>query len=380
MDSIYLDSAATTAVDPGVLAAMLPWFQADFGNPSSIHATGRRARGAVDEARDAVAQLIGSAYSEITFTSGGTEADNLAILGVLLAAPPERNHVVISAIEHHAVLHAGRLARQLGFRVTEVAPDTNGVLAADRVAAALDAGTALVSVMHGNNEIGTLQPIAQIADVAHAIGAWLHTDAVQSAAVQPVDVDELRCDLLSLSAHKMHGPKGAGALYVRTGVPVSALMVGGAQERERRAGTENVPAIVGFGVAANQTRRWVRTDGPATVGTLRDGVETAIQSALPGVTIHGADAARMPHISSFRLDGVDGATLLMNLDRRGIAASSGSACSSGSIEPSHVLTALGIHRRDASGGVRLSLSRTTSAEELTAAVQAVCEISAQLQR
>jgi cysteine desulfurase len=362
---IYLDHAATTPTDPEVVAAMLPYLSGPLacGNPSSIHRYGREARAAVDTARDSVAALIHADYSEIYFTGSGTEADNLALIGVLYAAPPGRNHLVISAVEHHAILHTAHFLQTQGYAVTIVPVDRDGLVSPEAIADAVSDNTALVSVMHANNEIGTIQPIAEIADLAHVKGAKFHTDAVQTAGLLPVDVDELSCDLLTLCAHKMYGPKGVGALYIRQGTKVSPLLHGGAQEREKRAGTENVAAIVGFGAAAKFAMERREIDSPR-LSTLRDRLLTHLQDRIPGLRLNGHPTRRLPNNVNVSVEGVEGTTLLMNLDRQGVAASSGSACSSGSLEPSHVLKALGLPDSLASSGVRFTLGRNTTEEEL----------------
>lgn len=367
---IYLDHAATTPTDPEVAAAMLPFLSgpASYGNPSSIHRYGREARAAVDAARDSVAALIRADYGDIYFTGSGTEADNLALIGTLWAAPPERNHLVTTAIEHHAVLHAAHFLQTQGYEVTIVPVDSDGLVAPDAIAAALTDHTALVSVMHANNEIGTIQPIAEIAQIAHARGAKFHTDAVQTAGLLPLDVRDLDCDLLSLSAHKIYGPKGIGALFIKQGTKVSPLLHGGAQEREKRAGTENVAAIVGFGKAAELTQERREADA-AHLTALRDQFLAALRNAIPNLRLNGHSTLRLPNNVNVSVVGAQGSTLLMNLDRLGVAASSGSACSSGSIEPSHVLKALGLPDSLASSGVRFTLGRGTTETELQRAAE-----------
>lgn len=378
-DTIYLDYAATTPVDPMVAASMQPWLtgEAGFGNPSSIHRFGRKAREALDSARDSVARLLGSQYSEVTFTSGGTEADNLAIIGAMSAAATGRDQLVTTAVEHHAVLHAAHFLETRGYQVTIVPVDKDGCVSMVELDRAISSRTALVSVMHANNEIGSIQPIAQVARIAHDRGALFHTDAVQSASLLPLNVDSIDCDLLSISAHKLYGPKGVGALYVRTATPLAPMQLGGAQERERRAGTENVPAIVGFGVAADLAIDRIPQDG-ARLTALRDGFIRILTSLTPGLTVNGHMSARLPNNVNISVDGADGSTLLMNLDRLGVCAASGAACSSGSIEPSHVLKAIGLSPERASGGVRFSLGRGTTEEELTKVAHIVSGITNRL--
>lgn len=376
---IYLDHAATTPTDPDVAAAMLPFLSGplSYGNPSSIHRFGREARSAVDEARDGVAALIHADYSEITFTGSGTEADNLALIGTMLSAPPGRNHLVTTEIEHHAILHSVRFLQTQGFEATLVPVDREGVAHPQAIADTMTDRTALVSVMHANNEIGTLQPLAEIARLVHARGAKFHTDAVQTVGLLNVDVHELDCDMLSLCAHKMYGPKGIGALYIRPGTKVSPILHGGAQEREKRAGTENVAAIVGFGRAAEIAARGRELEA-ARLTNLRDRFIARLRECIPGLRLNGHPAQRLPNNVNVSVEGVEGATLLMNLDRKGVAASSGSACSSGSIEPSHVLKAIGLSDTLASSGVRFSLGRGTTEEELNRTVEIFAEIVGRL--
>jgi cysteine desulfurase len=367
---IYLDYAATTPTDPEVAAAMLPFLSGplSFGNPSSIHRFGREARAAVDAARDAVAALIGADYAEIYFTGSGTEADNLALIGTLWAAPTERNHLVTTAIEHHAVLHTAHFLESQGYAVTVVPVEEDGLVAPERIAEAVTDRTALVSVMHANNEIGTIQPIAEIAKITHARGAKFHTDAVQTAGQLPLAVGELDCDLLTLSAHKLYGPKGVGALYIQAGTKVAPILRGGAQEREKRAGTENVAGIVGFGTAAELTLARRETDADR-MRSLRGGFLERLRAAIPDLRLNGHPTQRLPNNVNVSVPGVEGPTLLMNLDRAGVAASSGSACSSGSIEPSHVLKAIGLPDDLAASGVRFTLGRETTETDLERAAE-----------
>lgn len=372
---IYLDYAATTPTNPEVVAAMLPYLtgSGSYGNASSIHQYGRAARNAVDDARDSVAALLGADYAEIYFTGSGTEADNLALIGTMLAAPPERNHLVTTAIEHHAVLHAAHFLQTLGYAVTVVPVDGDGLVAPEAIADVLTDRTALVSVMHANNEIGTLQPIAEIARITHARGARFHTDAVQTAGLLPVNVRALDCDLLSISAHKMYGPKGVGALYIRQGMKVSPILHGGAQEREKRAGTENVAAIVGFGMAAQLAAERHSADAERLT-RLRDRFLAALCESVPGLRLNGHPTLRLPNNVNVAVEGLDGPTLLMSLDRRGVAVSSGAACSSGSIEPSHVLKAIDLPDSLASSGIRFTLGRATTEAELDRAAEIFAQI------
>jgi cysteine desulfurase len=375
---IYLDYAATTPLDGRVREAMLPFLgEPDdglFGNPSSVHGFGQEVRRAVDRARDTLAGTLGCQTSEVFFTSGGTEADNMALLGVLLAGRERgRDHLVTSVIEHHAVLDCARFAQEtLGFAVTYVSVDGCGLVDPDDVRRALTERTALVSVMHANNEIGAIQPLAEIARVAHAGGAYFHTDAVQTFGQMSLDLNALGADLLALSAHKIYGPKGVGALYVRDGTRLSPWLHGGQQEREKRAGTENVPGIVGFGRAVELLPTW-RDETAARLAALRDDFWAALRERVPDARLNGHSTRRLPNNLNVSFPGVDGESLLLALDLRGVAASSGSACASGSIEPSHVLRALGLPPASAKSAVRFSLGRGTSEDELARAADIVAD-------
>ena len=373
--TLYFDYAATTPLDPEVAEAMMPYFNGtqSHGNPSSIHSFGRQARTELDDARDVVAQLIGADYSELYFTGSGTEADNLGVIGAMLAAPKERTQLITSSIEHHAVLHSAHYLRTQGYEVTILPVDSSGLVSLATLKNALSEKTALVSLMHANNEIGSIQPIAEAAKLAHAHGAKFHTDAVQTPGVLDVSVQEIGCDLLTFCAHKIYGPKGAGALYIRQGTKVSPMIHGGSQEREKRAGTENVPAIVGFGKAAQLAK--ARREADATrITSLRDLLMTLLTDRISGIHLNGHQTQRLPGNVNVSVEGVDGTTLLMTLDRRGVAASSGSACSSGSIEPSHVLKAIGLPDNLAASGVRFSLGRLTTQDEVERTAEIFAEI------
>ncbi|HLJ57850.1 MAG TPA: IscS subfamily cysteine desulfurase [Chthonomonadaceae bacterium] len=372
---VYLDHAATTPVDPEVADAMLPYLCGPrlFGNPSSVHRFGREARAAVDEARDRVAKLVGADYSEVYFTGSGTEADNLALTGALYAAPTGRDHLVTSAIEHPAVLRTAQFLESRGTRITVLPVEPDGLLLPAAVEEALTDRTAIVSVMHANNEIGTIQPIAEIAAVARRRGALVHTDAVQTTGLLNIEFAALNVDMLTLSAHKIYGPKGVGALVIRSGAAVSPIVHGGAQEREKRAGTENVAAIVGFGKAAEITLDRRAADA-ARMTRLRDRFVAALVKRIPGIRINGSLVRRLPNNINVAVERVEGATLIMNLDRRGVAASSGSACSSGSIEPSHVLSAIGLPPALAASGIRFTLGRGTTEAEIDFAIAALAGI------
>lgn len=370
---IYLDHAATTPVAPEVAEAMRPYLTDYFGNPSSIHAYGRQARAALDAARDTLASALHADYSEIYFTSGGTEADNLALIGTMRAAPSGRDHLIVSAIEHPAVLHSARFLATQGYSVTFLSVDAEGFVDPDALADALTDRTALVSILHGSNEIGTVQDIARLAEIAHARGALFHADAVQSFGALPLHARGLDCDLLSVSAHKIYGPKGVGALYVKTGVKVAPLLFGGAQERERRAGTENTTGIVGFAKAVELMLAH-RAEDAARLTALRDGFIARLFAAIPDIRLNGPRRNRLPNNVNISIAGVDGAAALMSLDRAGIAASSGSACSSGSIAPSHVLQAIGLPDDLAASGVRFTLGRSNTETEIDETVETLAHI------
>ena len=378
---VYLDYNATTPVDPAVLEAMLPFLGEYFGNAGSVHSAGQRARAAVDAARDSVAALIGAKPSEIVFTSGGTEADNLALFGTVAASPKPRKHVITTAIEHHAILHScDELARQ-GVEVTVVpvstAPDSQGIVDPEEIRRALRPETVLISVMHANNELGTIQPIEEIARIAAEAGVCFHCDAVQSAGKVPLDVTKLGVDLLSISAHKFCGPKGVGALYVRSGRQIAPRFYGGHAERDRRPGTENVPGIVGLGKAAELARKLLPEDG-VRIGGLRDRLETALLERIPNVLVNGDRSRRVPNTSNLSFPGAGGEALLIALDLQGVACSTGAACSSGSTEPSHVLLAAGLSHDDARSSLRFSLGRPTTADEIDRAIEVIPPVVARI--
>ena len=352
---IYFDHNATTPVDPSVAEVVMRALTEEFGNPSSVHHFGQQAKGVLDEARSAVAALIGGEPSEVVFTSGGTESDNFALRGVAEALEPTgRRHLVASGIEHEAVLNTLKALARRGWRTTLVPVDASGIVSPEALAGALADDTALVSVMHANNEIGTVQPIADIARAAHARGALVHTDAVQSVAKIPVDVRALGVDLLSLSAHKFNGPKGAGALWIKRGARVTAILTGGKHERNRRAGTENVPAIAGLGLASRLALAKLATE-PARLAALRDRIESGILAAIPGTSVNGAREPRVPNTTNISFEGIEAESLLIALDLEGIAVSTGSACSSGTLEPSHVLRAMGLPTPRTQSSIRISL-------------------------
>ena len=363
--SIYLDHAATTPLRPEVLEAMLPYLTEHFGNASSLHAEGRRARQGVDEARERIAAILGAKPREIVFTSGGSEGDNLAIKGVAWAASARGRHIVTSSVEHKAVLNTCAILERSGFEVTYLPVDRYGRVDPAAVEAAITDRTTLVSIMYANNELGTIQPIAEIGAVCRRADVLLHTDAVQAGGFLPLDVDRLGVDLLTLSAHKVYGPKGVGALFVRQGTALLPQVQGGSQERQRRAGTENVAGIVGFGRALDlaQGDPASRDAENSRLAALRDQLVTAVRD-LDGVTMTGHPGERLPHNASWLVDGVEGGDLIAALDLGGVAGSTGSACISGSAEPSHVLLAMGIDPVRAHGALRLTAGRGTTAEEI----------------
>jgi len=366
--SVYLDHAATTPLRPEVLQAMQPYLTEHFGNPSSIHGIGRQARLGLDEAREAVAQALGAKPREIVFTGGGTEADNLAIKGAAWAASARGRELVVSSIEHKAVTQSVAVMERYGFRTTWLAVDRYGRVDPADVASAIGEHTTLVSVMYANNEVGSVQPVAEIGAICRQGGALFHVDAVQAAGFLPLDVDALGADLLSLSGHKLHGPKGVGALFVRQGTALLAQQSGGAQERQRRAGTENVAAAVGFAQAL-QLAQQERAHEGARLAALRDSL-IAEMAALPGVSLTGHPTERLPNSASFVIDGVEGGDLVAALDLEGIAASTGSACTTGSAEPSHVLLAMGLEPEVAHGSLRLTLGRGNDEDDVRLTVEA----------
>ena len=361
MARIYLDHAATTPARPEVVEAMVPLLEGC--NPSSLHAEGRTARAAVDDARETVARVLGATPREIVFTGGGSEADVLAVVGAARAARERGRHVVTTAVEHHAVLHAADVLERDGWRVTRLPVDARGLVDPGAFAAALTPETTLAAVILANNEIGVIQPVAQLAEIARSRGVLFHTDAVQAAGWLPLDVNALGVDLLALSGHKFHGPKGAGVLYVRRGTPLEPLIVGGGQEHGLRAGTENVAGIAGFATALKLAEA-ERAETAPRVAALRDRLEAGILAAIPDAVVNGAGAPRLPGILSVAFAGAPSDALLIRLDLEGIAASAGSACAAGSLEPSHVTAALGLGERYRLGVVRFSLGRRTTAAEI----------------
>ena len=360
---IYLDYNATTPLHVEVLEAMLPFLKEVHGNPSSIHGFGQEARKGLEEAREKVAKLIGVSPGEIVFTSGGTEADNLAIQGVAFSQRHKGRHIITSSVEHHAVLRTCRYLEHEGFRVTYLAVDGLGQIDPDDVKHALTPETILITLMHSNNEVGTIEPIEEVGKIAASHGILFHTDAVQSIGKVAVDAREISVDLLSMSGHKLYGPKGVGALYVRDGVKLSPLLYGGHHEGNRRAGTENLPGIVAFGKAAELASSSLRLRHEA-MRTLRDYFWDRIREEIPRVHLHGHPNRRLPNTLHVSFESVLAESLLIQLDLSGIAASAGSACTSGAMEVSHVLTAMGVPRSIAQGGVRFSLGPETTREEI----------------
>ncbi|MGH9219846.1 MAG: cysteine desulfurase family protein, partial [Vicinamibacterales bacterium] len=366
---IYLDHNATTPLDTVVADRMAQTLRDVWGNASSVHHFGQQAKAVLDEARASVSALLSADTSEIVFTAGGTEADNIAIRGAAEALEPSnRKHLITCGIEHEAVLNTMKAMARRGWRITTLPVDTSGVVAVDRLREAITDDTALVSIMHANNEIGTVQPIAALAAVARERGALFHTDAVQSAGKLPLDVLTLGVDLLSIAGHKFYGPKGAGALWVKRGVRLLPFMTGGRQERNRRAGTENVPALVGLGVAAELARRKIDTEAPR-LSALRDRLEAGILSAIPGTERNGAASPRVPNTTNISVERVEAESLLIGLDLAGIAVSSGSACSSGTLEPSHVLKAMGYPHARTLGSIRFSLGAANTDADIDRVIE-----------
>ncbi len=371
MKRIYLDHNATTPVDPRVLDAMLAVLREDFGNPSSLHWFGQRARAAIDVARGQVAALIGGSPAEIVFTGSGTEADNLALRGIAAAARPPRRKMLYSAVEHHAVVNTAKALQEDGIPTEAVRVSSDGLLDLDDLDRRLDESVALVSVMLANNETGVLQPVTEIARRAHARGALVHCDAVQAVGKIDVDVQALGVDMLSLSAHKLYGPKGAGALWVKRGTRMRALLRGGAQEKNRRAGTENVAAIVGLGEAAAIAGTSIPQEAPREAA-LRDAIETTLLAAIPGSERNGL-GPRVPNTTNISFERIEAESLLMALDLAGVAVSTGAACAAGAIEPSHVLRAMGLPMTRIEGSIRLSVGRATTEEDVRAAATVIAE-------
>ena len=362
--AIYMDHASTTAVDPRVVDAMLPYFTRKYGNPSSMHSVGRDAAGGLEEARRTVAGILGAEPREIIFTSCGSESDNLAIRGVAFSSRAKGNHIITSPIEHHAVGHTCmQLEKEFGFDVTYVPVDRYGVVDPEAVAHAITDRTVLISIMHANNEVGTIEPIADIGRIALSKGIPFHTDAVQAGGALDLDVGRLEVDLLSLSAHKFYGPKGVGVLYVRQGTPLMPIQTGGGHERNRRAGTENVPYAIGLATALKLAHEH-RAANRQRLAELRDRLVAGVLSAIPDAELTGHPTDRLPNNASFVFAGVEGESILLSLDLAGVAASSGSACTTGEEQASHVLTAMGVRPEVAHGSLRLTLGNENSEEDV----------------
>ena len=378
MRRIYLDHAATTPVHPEVIAAMLPYFHKNFGNPSSVHSFGRDARQAVDEAREKVAKAIGADVREIVFTSGGTEADNIAIQGIVLAKGDKGKHIITSAIEHHAVIDTCGFLETQGFEVTYLPVDEHGLVTPSDVLAAIRPDTILITIMHANNEMGTIQPIAEIGQIAKAHGITFHTDAVQSIGSIPVDVNELNVDLLSLSAHKFYGPKGVGVLYIRKGTKIKPVTHGGGQERKYRPGTENHVSIVGLGKAIEMATTDL-AEKQSKTRALRDKLIAGLLT-IPEVKLNGHPEQRLSGNVNVSIRYVEGESLILSLDMKGVAVSSGSACTSGSLDPSHVLLAMGLNHEEAHGSLRLTLGQDNTEEEVDYVLSVMPEIVERLRK
>jgi cysteine desulfurase len=377
-ERIYLDNSATTQVAELVVEAMLPCFRKNYGNASSVHLFGQEARGIVEDARRSVAALLGADMKEVVFTSGGTESDNWALWGVLRGTNRPGNHIITTKIEHPAILATCKAMEAAGAEITYVPVDASGRVDPLVIEAAIRETTLLISVMHANNETGVIQPIKEIAEIAHRRGVLLHTDAVQSAGKIPVDVKDLDVDLLSLSGHKIHGPKGIGALFIRKGTRLAPFMTGGSQERKRRAGTENVPAIAGFGAAARLAAERL-VEMQSRVAALRDHFEQQIMEQIPGARINGT-ASRLPNITNISFDRLEGEAAIIALDLEGVAASTGSACASGSLEPSHVLMAMGLRPEVVQGSLRFSLCYYNTEEEIGRAFQTLDAVIKRLRK
>ncbi len=367
-ERIYFDNNATTPVAPEVVEAMLPYYEVHYGNASSIHWFGQQAKASLDQARQQVAATIGAEVNEIVFCSGGTEADNLALQGVVNSSSKSRKHIITSKIEHHAILHTCSFLEKQGVRITYVGVDSQGRVDPAEIEAAITPDTLLISIMQANNETGSIQPIREISDIAHRHSLYFHSDAIQALGKIPVHVDDLGVDLLSLSGHKIHAPKGIGGLFVRKGTRLKSILWGGGHERSRRAGTENIPHIVALGKACDLAGSRLKQNSAYLLG-LRDSFEELVFQRIPGAHLNGPPEDRLPNTSNFHFDGVEGEGVLINLDISGVACSTGSACTSGSIEPSHVLAAMGLSRKEAFGAIRFSFSIYNKMEQIKPVVQ-----------
>jgi cysteine desulfurase len=377
MKPVYFDYGATTPCDPEVVAAMLPYFSDRFGNPSSMHAFGQEAKGSVEEAREGIAAFLGAAPGEIVFTSGGTESNNMAVKGAAYARRGKGNHIITSQIEHHAVLEPCHFLEQEGFEVTILPVDGDGLINPDDVRRAITDQTILISIMHGNNEIGTIQPLAEIGRIARERGVYFHTDAVQTLGHLPFSVDDLHVDLLSASAHKLYGPKGIGLLYVRKGTRLTPFMHGGEQENRRRASTHNVPGIVGFAKAIELARGSLEKE-VRDLTAFRDKLIGGFQKEMDQVKLNGHPTQRLPNNVNISIAHVEGEGMLLSLDMLGIACSTGSACSSASLAPSHVLMAIGLPHELAHGSLRFSMGRPTTAADVDRLLETLPPVVAKL--
>ncbi|HLJ27577.1 MAG TPA: aminotransferase class V-fold PLP-dependent enzyme [Candidatus Angelobacter sp.] len=371
---VYLDNNASTPVLPEVFEAMRPYYLERFGNASSIHHFGQHARASVERARNSVAALLNARPAEIVFTSGGTESDNLGIFGLARGG----DHVITSTIEHSAVMNTCNRLEQMGCEVTYVPVDGQGQVDPEDVHKAIRPNTRLISIMMANNETGVVQPVEEMGRIALEADVFFHTDAVQAAGKVPIDVQKIRCDALSISGHKIHAPQGTGALFIKKGTLIQPLLYGGNHERQRRAGTENLPGIVGLGKAAEISKHWLEHGGPTEMAAMRDRLERTILRAVDGTGVNGLGAPRVPNTTSIYFDHVEGEALVIALDLKGLSVSSGAACSSGAIEPSHVLLAMGLSHERARGSLRLSLGKQTTNEEVDFAIRVVPETVARL--
>ena len=377
MRKVYLDNAATTALSPKVLEQMMPYLTTIYGNPSSPHSFGQEARRGVEHARDQVAKALNALPEEIIFTGCGTESDNTVLFGVAERYKSKGNHIITTNVEHHAILHTCETLEKRGIEVTYLPVDENGMVTAEQVANAITDKTILVSIMFANNEVGTIMPIAEIGKVCRERGVLFHTDAVQAVGHVPIDVKVMNIDMLSMSAHKFHGPKGVGALYMKKGIRLPAYVMGGAQERNRRAGTENVAGVVGLGAAIELATQNLE-ESAARMTKLRDKLIAGIAERIPEVKLNGHPTLRLPNNVNYSIKYIEGETILLMLDMNGIAASSGSACTSGSLDPSHVLLALGLSHEVAHGSVRLTLSDETTEEDIDYVLEVLPKVAERL--
>ncbi len=377
MKKIYFDHSATTSVDPQVVEAMLPFFHEKFGNPSSIHSFGRETKVALEEAREAVAEFLKTRAADIYFTSGGTESDNLAIKGVAYEQKNKGKHIITSKVEHHAVLHSCEALEKEGFEITYLNPDKYGMVHPEAVEKAIKSNTILISIMHANNEVGTINPIEKIGEIAQSKGILFHTDAVQTFGKLPLNLSKLPIDLMSISGHKIYGPKGIGVLYIRKGVKLAQLMHGGGHERNRRAGTENIPGIIGLAKAVELRKQNFKKENDQ-VKKLRDRFAERINKEVPRAILNGHPEKRLAGHLNLSFQGIEGEALLLSLDLKGIAASSGSACTSGSIDPSHVLLAMGVKPELARSSIRFSLGKDNTDADVDYTLEILPEIVTRL--